>query len=97
MVKSPGQEPICFDADAPPGEEVVLIFDPVTGLSISGTIEHRQKLNRTVIDTMYISTPNGVKIHLSDEGLIVDGYRNPFKQLHPKVRQDNTSYKRSLE
>ena len=85
MVKSPGQDPVCFDADAPSGEEVVLIFDPTTGLSISGTIEHREKLNRTVIDTMYILTPGGVKIHLNDEGLIVDGYRNPFKQMHPKV------------
>ena len=85
MVKSPGQDPVCFDADAPSGEEVVLIFDPTTGLSISGTIEHREKLNRTVIDTMYILTPGGVKIHLNDEGLTVDGYRNPFKQMHPKV------------
>ena len=85
MVRSPGQEAVCFDADAPPGEEIPLVFDPVIGLSISGTIEHREALNRTVIDTMHILTPGGVSVHISHEGLIVDGYRNPFKKIHPKV------------
>ena len=85
MVRSPGQEAVCFDADAPPGEQIPLVFDPVIGLSISGTIEHREALNRTVIDTMHILTPGGVSVHISHEGLIVDGYRNPFKKIHPKV------------
>ena len=87
MVRSPGQEAVCFDADAPPGEQIPLVFDPVIGLSISGTIEHREVLNRTVIDTMHILTPGGVSVHISHEGLIVDGYRNPFKKIHPKVTQ----------
>ena len=85
MVRSPGQEAVCFDADAPPGEQIPLVFDPVIGLSISGTIEHREVLNRTVIDTMHILTPGGVSVHISHEGLIVDGYRNPFRKIHPKV------------
>ena len=41
MVRSPGQEAVCFDADAPPGEEIQLLFDPVLGLSVSGTIALR--------------------------------------------------------
>ena len=85
MVRSPGEDAVCFDADAPPGVQVPLVFDPVTGLSISGTIQHRETLNRTVIDTLYIMTPRGVTIHVNHDGLSVDGYQNPFKQVHPKV------------
>ena len=67
------------------GHLVPLVFDPTTGLSISGTIQHREILNRTVIDTLYIMTPGGVAIHVNHDGLAVDGYQNPFKRLHPKV------------
>ena len=84
MVRSIGQEPICFDADAPPGAEILLFLDSVSGLSISGTIEHRDDLDRTVIDVLRIQTPGGVAMTASHNSLLVDGYQEKIRKLNKK-------------
>ena len=84
MVRSIGQEPICFDADAPPGAEILLFLDSVSGLSISGTIEHRDDLDRTVIDVLRIQTPGGVAMTASHNSLLVDGYQEKILKLNKK-------------
>ena len=88
MVRSPGQEAVCFDADAPVGSDILLFFDAVSGLSISGTIAHREELDRTVIDVIKIMTPGGVSMTIKHDSLIVDGYRNarvPSKELFSQL------------
>ena len=95
MVRSPGQEAVCFDADAPVGERIVLLFDPVSGLSISGVIAHREALDRTVIDSMKIMTPAGVSMSMTHDSLMIEGYGST--EMEPKeIRPDLLEYNGSI-
>lgn len=76
MVKSLGEEAICFDADAAAGETILLFFDMVTGFSVSGVIAHREKLDRTVIGSMTIMTPNGVTLQITHNSLKIAKYES---------------------
>ena len=95
MVRSPGQEAVCFDADAPVGERIILVFDPVSGLSISGIIAHRDDLNRTVIDSIDILTPGGVAFQIKHDSLKIMEFEH--SRMAPReIRKDLIEYNGSI-
>jgi len=72
VVKTNGQDPLCFDFNPMGGTEMNLVIDPESSLSVTATAENREN-GKTFMNSVHFASPNGAHLEFDIEGVHLAG------------------------
>ena len=73
VVKTNGQDPVCFDFNPMAGTEMNLLIDPESSLAITATAETRADNGKTFMNSVHFASPAGAHLEFNIDGVHLAG------------------------